>query len=471
MERAILAGDRRDRRLPHARRRGSRHRRRLRARRGSRSATTRLPASCVHGWSRSAPSCSSPRLPDVPGTEPEPQDGRAHLRRQAHRRRVRDRCIAACRCGRTTGARGQPAPGAWFTVGGRRVKVWRARRRGRRVVRGCRAGTLTKAGALVDRRRAARPGRGATRGQAHDERRAAFVGRRAACDGAGSTSMTQRRRSVALVALERIENGAYSQPRAAAVAARFRPRRARPRLRDRSRLRHRPPTACARLPAGPTLVAGAGPARAGRAGRAAHGRVSTRRRRAPRTRRSGRRSTAVAGIAPAARGYRQRRAARGRVRRARRGRGRKATTSMRSVCATRNPTGSSRCCVRSSAPRPRARCWQRPTAPRRSRCGSTPGVRHPRRSKPSSWKRECACERGALLPDALVATGLGDVGALAAVQDGRATPQDQASQAVAQLVAAPRVRPARPPTSCGCACARVAAAPGGKATAIAELDP
>ena len=45
-------------------------------------------------------------------------------------------------------------------------------------------------------------------------------------------------------------------------------------------------------------------------------------------------------------------------------------------------------------------------------------------------------ERGKLLGDALVATGLGDVGALAVVNDGRATPQDQASQAIARLVAA-----------------------------------
>ena len=47
-------------------------------------------------------------------------------------------------------------------------------------------------------------------------------------------------------------------------------------------------------------------------------------------------------------------------------------------------------------------------------------------------------ERGKLLGDALVATGLGDVGALAVVSDGRATPQDQASQAIARLVAARR---------------------------------
>jgi 16S rRNA (cytosine967-C5)-methyltransferase len=70
-------------------------------------------------------------------------------------------------------------------------------------------------------------------------------------------------------------------------------------------------------------------------------------------------------------------------------------------------------------------------------------------------------ERGLLLDDALVATGLGDVGALAAVRDGRATPQDQASQAVARIVAAGLREGAR--------VLDVAAAPGGKATAIAEL--
>lgn len=95
---------------------------------------------------------------------------------------------------------------------------------------------------------------------------------------------------------------------------------------------------------------------------------------------------------------------------------------------------------------------------------------NPRRATAESVERELVAagvrvERGRLLPDALVATGLGDVGALAVVQDGRATPQDQASQAVARLVAShlgdtgsPRVLD-------------VAAAPGGKATGIAELAP
>jgi 16S rRNA (cytosine967-C5)-methyltransferase len=80
--------------------------------------------------------------------------------------------------------------------------------------------------------------------------------------------------------------------------------------------------------------------------------------------------------------------------------------------------------------------------------------------------------RGTLLSDALVATGLGDVGALAVVQEGRATPQDQASQAIARLVASyashgphtgDEPAPAHPRVL------DVAAAPGGKATGIAEL--
>ena len=67
-------------------------------------------------------------------------------------------------------------------------------------------------------------------------------------------------------------------------------------------------------------------------------------------------------------------------------------------------------------------------------------------------------ERGVLLGDALVVTGVGDLAALPAVAEGRATPQDQASQAV---VAALDPRP-------GERVLEIAAAPGGKTTAIAE---
>ncbi|HXY93174.1 MAG TPA: transcription antitermination factor NusB [Acidimicrobiia bacterium] len=69
-----------------------------------------------------------------------------------------------------------------------------------------------------------------------------------------------------------------------------------------------------------------------------------------------------------------------------------------------------------------------------------------------------AVERGRLVPDALVVRGAGDPAALAAVREGRATPQDQASQAVAGLLGA----------RAGDRVADVAAAPGGKATALAE---
>jgi 16S rRNA (cytosine967-C5)-methyltransferase len=66
--------------------------------------------------------------------------------------------------------------------------------------------------------------------------------------------------------------------------------------------------------------------------------------------------------------------------------------------------------------------------------------------------------RGTLVSDAIVVTHAGDPRALAAVRDGRATPQDQASQAVAAAV------DARP----GERILDVAAAPGGKTSAIGE---
>ena len=66
--------------------------------------------------------------------------------------------------------------------------------------------------------------------------------------------------------------------------------------------------------------------------------------------------------------------------------------------------------------------------------------------------------RGALLAGALLVTGTGDIRALPCVRDGRATPQDQASQAVAALVGA------QP----GERSLEVGAAPGGKSSAMAE---
>ena len=70
---------------------------------------------------------------------------------------------------------------------------------------------------------------------------------------------------------------------------------------------------------------------------------------------------------------------------------------------------------------------------------------------------EVQVERGVLVPSALVVRGVGDPAALPAVRDGRATPQDQTSQALVDVV------DPQPDDLV----ADVAAAPGGKATALA----
>src|SRR5262249_8956190 len=72
--------------------------------------------------------------------------------------------------------------------------------------------------------------------------------------------------------------------------------------------------------------------------------------------------------------------------------------------------------------------------------------------------RRIRVERGTVVPDALVVRGLGDPAELPAVADGRATPQDQSSQAVVAVLAP------RP----GDRVLDVPAAPRGKATAAGE---
>jgi 16S rRNA (cytosine967-C5)-methyltransferase len=67
--------------------------------------------------------------------------------------------------------------------------------------------------------------------------------------------------------------------------------------------------------------------------------------------------------------------------------------------------------------------------------------------------------RGTLLPDALVVSGIGDPAALPAVVEGRASPQDEASQAVVRIL---DPQPSERVLD-------VAAAPGGKAAAAGEL--
>lgn len=88
-------------------------------------------------------------LPDVPGTEPAPQVGEPTY---ADKLTVDEFAIDATRSAldlaRLVRA-GNPRPGAWCTVGGRRVKVWRARPADALVPESALPGTLTKGGALV----------------------------------------------------------------------------------------------------------------------------------------------------------------------------------------------------------------------------------------------------------------------------------------------------------------------------------
>jgi 16S rRNA (cytosine967-C5)-methyltransferase len=88
---------------------------------------------------------------------------------------------------------------------------------------------------------------------------------------------------------------------------------------------------------------------------------------------------------------------------------------------------------------------------------------NPRRTTADALAEELATrrirvERGTAVPEALVVSGLGDPTELPAVVEGRATPQDQGSQAVVDVL------DPRP----GDRVLDVAAAPGGKATAAGE---
>jgi 16S rRNA (cytosine967-C5)-methyltransferase len=100
--------------------------------------------------------------------------------------------------------------------------------------------------------------------------------------------------------------------------------------------------------------------------------------------------------------------------------------------------------------------------------GNEPGALtlrpNPRRVRADELLRELAAgrahvEQGALVPEALVVRGVGDPARLPAVAEGRATPQDQGSQAVVAYLA----------PEPGDVVLDAAAAPGGKTTAIAEL--
>ena len=225
-------------------------------------------------------------LPDIASITPDTTGGGADVRRQADGRGVRARLLApARRAASASSAAGNPRPGAWTTVDGRRLKVWRAR---------------------VGRRRLVRAPRSAARGQG------AHVERRVDARPSGCT------RPVRLVTSSRLRRARRARPhrrrrvRAGAPAvdaARFEPARSRSRVHHRPRLRHGACATPARRPGDACGEASAPPTGSSRARRAPTRRVPAAPRRATARRGVGDRRRAGGAFAAGAR-LRQRRPAR-----------------------------------------------------------------------------------------------------------------------------------------------------------------
>ena len=127
VERAILAGDDRDRRVHHGRSpRASTPARCTHARRRA-SPTTRPPASCALGSWSSVPTCCSTPSPTWRTTAPEEQEGEpTYADKLTVEEFELDWSRPAPELHRIIRA-GNPRPGAWTTVDGKRLKIWRAR--------------------------------------------------------------------------------------------------------------------------------------------------------------------------------------------------------------------------------------------------------------------------------------------------------------------------------------------------------
>ena len=281
---------------------------------------------------------------------PEPQVGEPTYADKLTRRRVPPRPGTGPRPSSARIVRaGNPRPGAWFRVGGRRVKVWRARtsRDGRRAP--VPAGPIDADGAL-----------GTADGvlvldEVQPEGKRAMAGARVARRACAATPTRRSRMSDRPHAPTSSSRRSRSTRSCASRTARSRTsscrstlrdsgaRTARPRARHRPRLRHRPHAARARLPARRrSRTAGSRsldpPVRAALRlgayqlliGVPAHAAVGE----------------TVGVVDQRARGFVERRAPRARRGRVRRSRCPTATTSSRSRCAPRIPTGS---CARSSS--------------------------------------------------------------------------------------------------------------------------
>ena len=374
-------------------------------------------------------------LPRIGDARPRAADGRADLRRQAHGRGVRARPDAAGRpSSRASCAPGTPGPARGRPSAAARVKVWRAEVRDGVLVplevqprgqgRACRADAW---------RRGRREPTARCGGRRHDGRRAP------ACS-----------RSTRWCASRRARSRTSSSPRCCAstsLADRDRAFADRPRLRHGAR-RNVASTTSSRASSQRPVRRLDRPVRAAlRLGayQLLHG--VARARRGGRDRRCGRRARPARAGSPTACSARAH-AARAAVARADGRRGRALVPRLARGAAHRRPR-----CRR----RHRARCtaMNEPAA-----VTLRPNPRRVTADALEAELRSLAIDttRGALVPDALVVRGLGDPAQLAAVRDGRATPQDQASQAVATFVGA----------AAGERVADVAAAPGGKAGALAE---
>ena len=268
-------------------------------------------------------------------------------------------------------------------------------------------------------------------------------------------SAAVRPRALALDALVRIEDGAFAHILVPGAAAPITARAARPRPRHRARVRHGPDAARARLPARQGVEAGDRRSRARGARRDPARRLPA----APRhpVARGSRRDGGSRGL-PSAR-LRERRAARARAHRAAVVVARRTTRSPTSAYAPRIPTGSSACSSTTYGAADAIATLALADEAAAGDAPSEPDAGHRERRRARAARRRHRCHARRARPRRVgVARRAATSASLAPVREGRATPQDQASQAVvAVLDPQPGER-----------VLDLAAAPGGKSGAIAE---
>ena len=397
--------------------------------------------SCTRGSSSSARSCSCETLrghrhrssPSRRAGSPRTPRSSPSTSSSSTSRVPRRSCVRLVRAG-------NPRPGAWLDVDGARLKVWRAHDDDGRFV----PDEVQPEASGRCRTPRGGPGIAAPTRSRERARPSTPVARRDPC--ARAHRRTARSPTSCCPAL--LRETQLRDPR--------------PRPGHRVGLRHGPLAAHARPSARAVPRPADRRARPAGARRAAARRVPTRRPASRRTPRSARPSPRCGQVVAARQGFRERRAPH-----ARGGRAALAAARGDDVAVDRDPHVDAGLDRRAADRRPRCRRRARGArrgqrAGRRSRCGSTrAGPRPPTSTAELRGGRASPSRRGELLADALlVSRSRRPRSRCRRCRDGRATPQDQASQAVAALVGA------QP----GERVLEIGAAPGGKATAIAERD-